>query len=187
MNERKTPNKQDILGMVNEYCLCFVCEDILSAQRFSFYDSPKGIVPAHIDCISKYSLTEKNNPTKKELDYMLRYYGICAITGNRFDGYYEADHIDPLWKSGKNVGNFRPLTKDAHKKRTAEDAGYRAVVKSLAGKTGQKAKREKNGSKIQSNRKMESESKWPQSKMGSGRKLPQKKFPETKGFNNWKK
>ena len=103
--------------------------------------------------MSRAHREKRKSPSKAAIDHMLRHYGLCAICEKRLSGYYEADHIVPLWK-GKELGgtnepeNFRPLCAECHRKETTSAAPERAEVRNLAQETGQVARRNNRGSSL---------------------------------------
>lgn len=91
------------------------------------------------------------------MHYMLLTYGVCAHCNQRLNGYFEADHIIELWEGGTNdFDNWQPLCSPCHKIKTKLKTSERAEVKLIAGITGQKARRDKNGSKFENNREFQS-------------------------------
>ena len=122
-------------------------------------------------------------PTKACIDAMLKKFGICGICSESLSGYYEADHIKPIWEfdredpdvveKANHPDNWRPLCKECHKTVTKESAHERAEVYKLSGKTGQKARRKKNGSKFKGGKKLESRNEFEnkESSWGESRKL----------------
>lgn len=101
---------------------------------------------------------ERKAPSKDVIDYMLRHYGLCAECSEPLNGYYEADHIEPLWSGGTNAPeNFQPLCSNCHAIKTKEDAAFRAQIKSIAGDTGGAKRRREGKSKFKnSDKKIES-------------------------------
>lgn len=84
---------------------------------------------------------------------MLRTQGVCSLCDSPLNGYYEADHIVPLWQGGSNEPeNFRALCKPCHLEVTVENTSFRAEVKAIRGETGQRARRDKNGSQFKKSR-----------------------------------
>lgn len=127
---------------------------------------------------------------------MLKTFGICAICREDLNGYYEADHIKPIWEFNRNDDdvvkkanapeNWRPLCKKCHKEVTIKAASERAEVYKLAGRTGQAARRKKKGSQFKSGQKLESK---PFGDSGSSFVKAKSKWgsQKMKSKNNWGK
>ena len=191
--KRKAPTKQDIADMLLNYGRCAKCDTKFTAyDRYITIRFERTPIPYHQECCEHIKDTfVVDKPLKSDLHYMLKHYGVCALSGEKLNGYYEADHVEQLWLSNRNKGNFRPLTKQAHRERTDEDATFRAKVRRLQGRTGQKARREKNGPQIESNRKLESRSGFGDNKgLKSNNAFPDKenKWPSKPfGSRGWEK
>lgn len=77
--------------------------------------------------------------------------GFCAGCGTKlYAGFFDADHIIPLACGGTNdLTNFQLLCKVCHNaKSRGEDIPTAAKIRRLKGETGQRARRERNGSKL---------------------------------------
>lgn len=80
--------------------------------------------------------------------------GMCQLCGRKlYPGSFDADHVIPIACGGTNdLTNFQLLCrKPCHADKTAgKDIADAAKIKRQAGLTGQKARRERNGSKLRS-------------------------------------
>lgn len=77
--------------------------------------------------------------------------GFCAGCGTKlYAGFFDADHIIPLACGGTNdLTNFQLICRPCHSDKTAgKDIPDAARIKRLRGETGQRARRERNGSKL---------------------------------------
>ena len=133
---------------------------------------------------SRSEIEKRKAPSKAAIDYMLRTYGVCSGCSEPLNGYYEADHIIPLWRGKDNGGtnepeNFRPLCRKCHKGETKEGTADRAEVRALAGETGQRARRDKKGSSIRGNSSFTS---GPQGKMQGRSSFPESRRFQSRGF-----
>lgn len=130
---------------------------------------------------------KRKPPTKADIHYMLQWYGVCAECNENLNGYYEADHIHQLSLGGKNTPeNFRPLCKQCHKTKTADDAADRSMVKNMAGVTGQKARRKKNGPTIKSDKKIDGNATInSRSSFSGSNEINNNNKINSKGFGKW--
>lgn len=76
-------------------------------------------------------------PREVRARIFLRDDGICHISKRKIrpGDAWEAEHVTPLWKGGEHrETNLAPALADAHKLKTAEEAGDRAKAKRIHAK-----------------------------------------------------
>ncbi len=82
--------------------------------------------------------------------------GLCTLCGQPLVGRIDFDHIRPLGLLGDDASdNLQAIhAEGCHSEKTKADVKRIAKAKRQAGETGQYARRKKNGSKLQSRRKI---------------------------------
>lgn len=93
---------------------------------------------------------------KLKAQLALKQNGLCALCGCK-PRAFEWDHIQELWAGGTNaIENWQGLCRKCHTDKSGAEAKHRAKMNRCRGKAGQVARRKANGSKLKSNRKIQS-------------------------------
>ena len=93
---------------------------------------------------------------KLKAQLALKQNGLCALCGCK-PRAFEWDHILELWAGGTNAfENWQGLCRKCHTDKSGAEAKHRAKMNRCRGKAGQRARREKQGSKLKSNPKIQS-------------------------------
>ncbi|MEM6413165.1 MAG: HNH endonuclease signature motif containing protein [Pseudomonadota bacterium] len=96
-------------------------------------------------------LERRKPPTLKQQVAILKRQAVCAMCGEPFTGkQIEFDHTKALALGGSNdETNLRALCSACHRKKTDSDLAIIAKANSIGGKTGQQARRKRNGPTFQ--------------------------------------